>query len=61
MSKPLFDMPVLNELNPCHLAGASGDTLKVCYAFEKNGKRTTEFAGKGDGRALVMTYKRVKK
>jgi uncharacterized protein (TIGR03067 family) len=37
-----------------------GDTLKVCYAF-MSAERPTEFAGKGDGKALFMTYKRVKK
>jgi uncharacterized protein (TIGR03067 family) len=37
-----------------------GDTLRVCYAM-KDEKRPTEFAGKGDGKALLMIYKRVKK
>jgi uncharacterized protein (TIGR03067 family) len=37
-----------------------GDTLKVCYPFD-SAERPTEFAGKPDGNALFMTYKRVKK
>lgn len=37
------------------------DTLKVCYAFMPDDKRPTEFAGKGDGKTLFLTYKRVKK
>jgi uncharacterized protein (TIGR03067 family) len=39
-----------------------GDTLKVCYATTEDGKpRPTEFAGKADGKAVLMTYKRAKK
>jgi uncharacterized protein (TIGR03067 family) len=37
-----------------------GDTLRVCYAMV-NEKRPTEFAGKFDGKAFFLTYKRVKK
>jgi uncharacterized protein (TIGR03067 family) len=37
-----------------------GDTLKVCYAM-MNEKRPTEFAGKADGKAFLLIYKRVKK
>jgi uncharacterized protein (TIGR03067 family) len=37
-----------------------GDTLKVCYAMEKE-KRPDEFAGKENGKSLLLTYKRVKK
>jgi uncharacterized protein (TIGR03067 family) len=36
-----------------------GDTLKVCYSFGKGEKRPTEFAGKLDGKALFLTYKRL--
>ena len=38
----------------------TGDTLKVCYAFDEGDERPTEFAGKGNGKALFLTYKRVK-
>jgi uncharacterized protein (TIGR03067 family) len=38
----------------------TGDTLKVCYPLEGT-ERPTEFAGKADGKALLMIYKRVKK
>jgi uncharacterized protein (TIGR03067 family) len=38
-----------------------GDTLKICYSFGKGEKRPTEFAGKFDGAALFLTYKRIKK
>jgi uncharacterized protein (TIGR03067 family) len=37
------------------------DTLKVCYALTPDDKRPTDFAGKGDGKAFFLTYKRVKK
>ena len=37
-----------------------GDTLRVCYSMD-NENRPTEFAGKADGKALLLTYKRVKK
>jgi uncharacterized protein (TIGR03067 family) len=37
-----------------------GDTLRVCYSM-KDEPRPTEFAGKPDGKALLLTYKRVKK
>jgi uncharacterized protein (TIGR03067 family) len=37
-----------------------GDTLRVCYSMG-NADRPTEFAGKVDGKALLVTYKRVKK
>jgi uncharacterized protein (TIGR03067 family) len=37
-----------------------GDTLKVCFAV-LDAERPTDFAGKADGKALFMTYKRVKK
>ena len=36
------------------------DTLKVCYALLDE-KRPVEFAGKFDGKALLLTYMRVKK
>jgi uncharacterized protein (TIGR03067 family) len=36
------------------------DTLRVCYSLE-DGKRPTEFAGKADGNAVLLTFKRVKK
>jgi uncharacterized protein (TIGR03067 family) len=36
-----------------------GDTLKVCYSFGKGEKRPTKFAGKVDGKALFLTYKRL--
>jgi len=36
-----------------------GDTLRVCYPFMGAG-RPAEFAGPPDGKALLMTYKRVK-
>ena len=39
----------------------SGDTLKVCYSTDDGKTRPTEFAGKADGKAVFMTYKRVKK
>jgi uncharacterized protein (TIGR03067 family) len=38
----------------------TGDTLKVCYPLEDS-ERPTEFAGKADGKAFLLTYKRVKK
>jgi uncharacterized protein (TIGR03067 family) len=38
----------------------TGDTIKVCFSFE-GGDRPTEFAGKADGKAFLLTYKRVKK
>jgi uncharacterized protein (TIGR03067 family) len=37
-----------------------GDALKVCYPFMSD-ERPTEFAGPPDGKALLLTYKRVKK
>jgi uncharacterized protein (TIGR03067 family) len=37
-----------------------GNTLRVCYSMG-NADRPTEFAGKVDGKALLVTYKRVKK
>jgi uncharacterized protein (TIGR03067 family) len=37
-----------------------GDTLRVCYALEGE-DRPTEFAGKADGKAFLLTYQRVKK
>jgi uncharacterized protein (TIGR03067 family) len=38
-----------------------GDTLKVCYSLEPDAERPTEFATKPDGKAFVLTFKRVKK
>jgi uncharacterized protein (TIGR03067 family) len=38
----------------------TGDTLKICFAMD-DGKRPTEFAGKADGKAAFLTYKRLKK
>jgi uncharacterized protein (TIGR03067 family) len=38
----------------------NGDTLKACYSMEDE-KRPTEFAGKQDGKAFLLIYKRVKK
>jgi uncharacterized protein (TIGR03067 family) len=39
----------------------SGDALKVCYSTEDGKGRPTEFAGKADGKAIFMNYKRAKK
>ena len=36
------------------------DSLKVCFAVEDE-KRPKTFAGEKDGKACLMTYKRVKK
>jgi uncharacterized protein (TIGR03067 family) len=38
----------------------TGDTLRVCYPIEES-KRPTEFAGKADGKTLLLTYQRAKK
>ena len=40
-----------------------GDTLRICYAMlvDRQQERPTAFAGKGDGKALLLSYKRVKK
>jgi uncharacterized protein (TIGR03067 family) len=38
-----------------------GDMLKVCYPLEPDAERPTELAGKLDGKAFLLTYKRVKK
>jgi uncharacterized protein (TIGR03067 family) len=38
----------------------TGNSLRVCCSLEEDGKRPTEFAGKRDGKALLMVYKRVK-
>jgi len=37
-----------------------GDQLKICIAWESK-ERPTEFAGKEDGKAILVIYKRVKK
>jgi uncharacterized protein (TIGR03067 family) len=37
-----------------------GDTLRVCFSM-RDEQRPSEFAGKADGKAFLLTYKRVKK
>jgi uncharacterized protein (TIGR03067 family) len=38
----------------------NGDVLKACYSMEDH-KRPAEFAGKNEGKAFLLIYKRVKK
>jgi uncharacterized protein (TIGR03067 family) len=50
----------LNRKTGLAIYEVNDDTLKVCYAMLDE-KRPAEFAGKADGKAVLLTYKRVKK